>query len=180
MKTEYRGHTISYSENSDEWWCSDINYSNISMAKVKAKIDAMYLKLRKESAVPCYEINSHGGRSELLTESTVIEYIKGIYRGDTWTGKPVTLVNHMVAVVAQRQGSTRAARREIELSRLAPATPETRAAADLVRQRHDEYLAAMKAYEAAVEAIPRLTIEDVDALVRVHKSEAEVGKDTAQ
>lgn len=180
MKTEYRGHVISYSENSDEWWCSDIGYSNVSMAKVKARIDAVYLKLRKESAVPCYEIGSYGSGRDLLTEATVIEYLKEIWEGGGWDSKPRRLTNHKVAVVAQREGSTRASRRETELSRLAKATPETLAAADVARERYAEYLAAQKAYEAAVAAIPRLTIEDVEALVRVHKSEAEASKDPDQ
>lgn len=57
IKTEYRGYEIRFSEDADEWTCSDCNIGHQSLQKVKAGIDKLHMKMRKESAVECYEID---------------------------------------------------------------------------------------------------------------------------
>lgn len=170
IKTEYRGHSISYSENSDEWWCQDINYSNVSMQKVKAKIDAFYLKLRRESAVPCYEISSFGGPSK--TESTIIEFVKTVEQR-AWATHAVTRVEQKVAAVAKRAGSERAARREVGIETLMPETPAALAAFAEAERLYEDVRKAEAAFRAAFDAIPRITLDDVAALKKIKEGEVE-------
>jgi len=176
IKTEYRGHGIIYSENGDEWWCSDINYTNGSLQKIKARIDKMYLDLRKRSATPAFEISNYNG--PVKTEATVVEYIGEVWEGGGWnTKKPRQLVDHKIAVVAKRTGSEKASRREEKLSTLMATTPEAEAAfAEYVRL-HAIAREAKKVADAAFDAIPRLTLDDVAELVRIKKTEGEAFKE---
>lgn len=170
IKTEHRGHTIIYSENGDEWWCSDINYSNVSLQKVRARIDKMYLDLRKKSATPCFEISNYGKGDKV--ESSVVEYLDEIWEGGGWNLKtPRHLANHKVAVVAKRQGSEKSSRREAKLSELMPVTDEANAAFEEFRRLRDIAIDAQRVANAAFDAIPRLKIEDVAELVRIKKTE---------
>jgi len=170
MKTEYRGHNITYSENSDEWNCYDIGYSNISMQKVKAKIDAFYLKLRKASAVQCYEISGHGRIQK--TESTIIEFVKTVEQKAWSTGK-VTRTDHKVAVVARRDGNERASRRETDIQMLMPETEEAHAAFAEAERLYERVVKAQKEFDTAYAAIPRVTLADIEALRNIKEGEAD-------
>lgn len=170
IETEYRGHKITYSENSDEWRCWDIEYSNISMQKVKAKIDAFYLKLRKESAVPCYELSSYGVPSK--TESTIIEFVKTVEQR-AWATNKLTKLEHKVAVVARRSGNDRASRRETEINSLMPETPEALAAFSKAEHLYADVKKATDAFNEAFAAIPRIKLEDVSELKRIKEAQTE-------
>ena len=177
IKTEHRGYDIFYSENGDEWTCFDMGdgktRSNTSLAKVKAAIDAMLLSQRKAEAVPCLEISSHSGLRAY--EAKVTEYVKPS-AGARWDrdneGK---VVDHVVASMSERDGS-KASRREAKLSELAPDTPDVRAAVQRARDAYGAVKAAEKSFRDAVDAIPRLKLEDIAALVRLSGVDPTGGK----
>jgi len=165
ISTEYRGYTVQYSENADLWNCPDCGIvDQPTLSKVKERINAMHLKLRKASAMPCFEIAgevTYSGAKVRALEGTIIEYIgpkKARY------GYPEE--THSVAVVSQRPNRDAKSRQEVYLQNLAPDTPEVRAqiaAADALGQIAHE---AAEAFRAAVRAIPRVQIEDIADLIK--------------
>lgn len=170
IETEYRGYPIRYSENADEWNCYDVGYSHASLSKLKAKIDAMHLKLRKASSVTCLEIGrAYEGAG--FTEASIIDYI-GPKETRSWSKEP-ELTDHKVAAVATRGGNERPSRRETELSGFAPDTPEARAAIAAWVSADREVKAAEVRSKAARDAIPRLRLDDIAGLVKASKSKIE-------
>lgn len=172
IKTEYRGYTIRYGGNSDEWQCLDVNYSSASLSKVKARIDKMLLDLRKKSIVPVFEIGRGGTHgAPLRIPSSVIEFVetkveRGSYRKDA-----LQTEKHIVAVVAQRRGSERASRREAEIEELMPCTAEAEAAWDNYVSAHNAYFTAFQVAEQAFKDIPRVSLDDVTALKAIKDSQ---------
>ena len=167
ISTEYRGYRINYSENQDEWSCYEAGtgFSHAKLSGVKAKIDALFLAERKRGATACLEMESlYGSACVAMIDATVIEYLGP--KLDRHNGVLV-IVGQKVAVVARRRGSEKAARRECELSSLAQNTPETLAAWAEAQRLYLIYADAKKAYDAAVTAIPRLSLDDVMPLVTI-------------
>ncbi|UUV43231.1 hypothetical protein RCCWILLIS_59 [Rhodobacter phage RcCWillis] len=169
IETEYRGHRIIYSENGENWYSPDIEKSDApTLSKVKAKIDKMYLDMRKRSAFTGFEIGDYRGPS--LTETTIVEYVKEKVERPFLSSSKEPTVTHIVAAVAQRSGREKAARRQCDLSTIAPDTPETHAAFEIAKARWADVQAAEKAYKAAIQAIPRVTVEDIADLVKASKA----------
>lgn len=166
LRTEYRGYEIRYNDNSDEWTCSDIGRKNSAptLSKMKANIDDYLRSIRKEASVICYELSRHGGLK--LTEATVTEYIGPKIDGSSWGGTPRHVAGHKVAVAAKWSGNDKVSRREQSLSDCVPMTPEAAEAITEARRLEAIAKAATAAYEQAVAAIPRLTLEDVSGLVK--------------
>ncbi|MER9652501.1 hypothetical protein NKJ26_03150 [Mesorhizobium sp. M0152] len=176
IETTYRGHTISYGENSDEWYCADLDHggnSHVSLAKLKAKIDKMYLDLRRKAAVKAFEISSGPYERPSLNEATVIEYVgqAKTYNSRAPGGGRYELGAHKVAVIATRHGNDRASRAEKEIQTLMPATPEAHAAfAEAIRLAEIARAAKTEA-DAALKAVPRLSLDDIAELVRIKETE---------
>lgn len=176
IKIEYRGIIVTYSDNFDEWWASEMNYSNVSLAKVKARIDKFYLDQRKASAVECFEISqNHHLADNKATESTIIEFVKTRYGRVNYDTTPATreVEGYQVAVIARREGRERAARRETDLKYLMPNTPEALAAFDHANELRRIANAHERAARDAFEAIPRVTVDMVAELKRIKESEVE-------
>ncbi|TIT80123.1 MAG: hypothetical protein E5W57_04120 [Mesorhizobium sp.] len=173
IETTYRGHLIRYGENSDEWYCSDLesgNNSHASLAKLKAKIDKMYLDLRKKAAVKAFEINpGYMGRLPECIEATVTEYLK-TFTEKNWKGVEGP-TRHKVAAVALRRDNDRASRAEKELANLMPDTPEAHAAYAEALRLYEVTKAAQLAADEAFKAIPRLSLDDIRELVRIKETE---------
>ncbi|MER9833401.1 hypothetical protein NKJ28_00290 [Mesorhizobium sp. M0145] len=172
IETTYRGHLIRYGENSDEWYCRDLEVgggSHVSLAKLKAKIDKMYLDLRRKAAVKVFEVNGGYSSKPSITEATIIEYVRPFAEKD-WKGV-VGRTRHKVATVAQRNGSERASRAEKELSDLMPDTSEAQAAFAEALRLAEIAAEAQKAATEALNRIPRLTLDDIAELVRIKESE---------
>lgn len=168
-QTEYRGHKIRWSNNADEWTCYDLSdkvRSSPRLSLIKAAIDRLYLAERKSIATPCFEIGYNGER----TESNVVEYL-GFKIQRSWSGGDQK-TEHKVAVVAKRTGSERPSRCERDLYSLMPVSAEAEAAySEFKRLREIEKRAKADA-DAALEAVPRLTLDDIQALVDLHNREA--------
>lgn len=167
--TTYRGHTIQWSDNSDKWVCYDLSdkvRSSPKLSLIKAAIDRLYLTERKNKAVQCYELSTHGQR----VESNVVEYLgEKVHR--SWGSKP-EITDHKVAVVAQRHGSERPSRRETTLDKLMPVTPEAEDAYQRYERLNAEAKAAGKRADDAFKAIPRLKPYDVRALIELYGRDA--------
>ncbi len=170
LEIEYRGHTVRYGENSDEWYCSDLGYSSEKLSSVKARIDKMYLDLRKKSAVSCFEISSYRGAKK--TPSSIVEYLKNNEGKKNWNSKPEPIV-HTVAVVARRDGSDKASRREAKANELMPDTPEAHAAWAIFEEKSELLKHAERAANKAFDAIPRVTVDMMADLIAVSKSAQE-------
>lgn len=172
IKTEYRGHTIAYGGNSEEWHCLDVNFGSPSLSKVKARIDKMYLDMRKQSAVDVFEMSKGGVNSmPVLTPSLIVDFVgtkleKSFYSRDA---EPVE--KHIVAVAAQRAHSTKVARREANINELMPSTPAAERAWGEYLIACEGLRAAHAIAERAYRAIPRVSLEDVAALKAIKDSQ---------
>lgn len=180
IETTYRGHLIRYGENSDEWYCADLesgNKSHASLGKLKAKIDKMYLDLRKKAAIKAFEISGnsvYNGGVPSIEEGMVVEYIgqakSYVSSANRGSGGYVEGA-HKVAMIATRRGNERPSRAEKTIGEIMPDTPEAHAAfAEAVRLAQIAKAAVAAAVEA-LKAVPRLTIDDIPDLVKIKQSE---------
>ena len=169
IETEYRGYRITYSENGDEWACYDIasgrGATALTLSKMKARIDKYLLGVREDASVACLELQSYG-RTEPI-EVTIIEYLGPKIEGGGYSGKPYHVASQQVATMGARHGKERQSRRETDLSKCVPLGPETDAALAEARRLGEIMLDAENAYKAAVAAIPRVTIDQIDELIKV-------------
>lgn len=172
ITTEYRGYSISYSENADEWNCYDCGVSHASLSKVKAKIDALHLKLRKTSSVECLFLGEGYGRAG-VTHATMIDYMGPEYTSGRWPEKEKTLVGHKVAAMHRDARKDRPTRQTGRLENYAPDTPEVREAVAAWVQAEREEEEARQRKEKARNAIPRMTLEMIDGLIKAASAKIE-------
>ena len=168
IEVTHRGYTITFNENSDEWYCRELSgksYSAPKLSTIKASIDRMLLSVRKKSAITCYEVSGGHSRDPSKTEAQIVEFITTKNERD-YSGKAKPPV-HIVASVAQRRGSAKASRREVSIADLMPDTPEAHAAFDRLVKATEREVAAHKETLAALNAIPRVTFEMITDLVKL-------------
>ncbi len=169
ISTEYRGYKISFGDNSEEWSCSELSFYGFpKLSTLKARVDKMLLDVRKKSAVSCFEITH---RDTSKTPGTIVDYVKMRHDNDYARGyvdgKLPKIAKHVVAVVAQRSNSDRAARGEKDLDGLMPDTPEALAAFEVYAEKVRLYREAGKAADMAYAAVPRVTVEMIAELKRI-------------
>lgn len=166
LEVKHRGYTIRFSENADEWSALEVGsgFSSQSLNAVKAKIDAFVLGMRKEAATACYELGLPSSSVAKKTPALVTEYL-----GTTRLNRHSHEVEHMVAVSAQRDGRERASRVDRSLDSLMPDTLEAHAAFEVYARKADEVARALRDRQAAYDAIPRLTLDDIKPLVELAK-----------
>lgn len=166
MKTEYRGYEIRYAENADEWNCFAIGFSHEKLSKVKAKIDALHLKLRKSAAVDCFVLEGGGYQGESsMTEARVIDYIAPVREKKSWerVGRgPV--IDHEVAVVAKFSGSDKPIRRVMKLSSLHNEEALSHVAG--INEIERQIASLQKLRGKLEEDLPRLPFERLSDLVK--------------
>jgi len=172
ISTEHRGHKIVYSDNAEHWWCGDWDYSNVSLAKVRAKIDAEYLKIRKSASLDCFEFASEYNYSPDVIPSKIIEYIGEKFEREWRTNAP-KFVGHQVAAVAVRRANEKASRSTKVLSQFVPDTEDAHKAIAEAKRMHSLAKEAAERAKEAFNAIPRVTIEMINDLVRVAKNSSD-------
>lgn len=161
IKTEYRGYTITYREDENVWRCAALNDNGgSSLLAVKGKIDKLHLELRKEAAVPAYFLGF-----ERREECRVIEYLGQNISRERVNGEYVNVPSFTVAVLSREDGKSKWSRSIKNLRNLIPATPEAEKAWEEYLRLKAEIAAASRKAEKALEAIPRLTIEEIQGLV---------------
>lgn len=179
ISTEHRGYTIRYDENQDSWGCYDCGVDEPTLSKAKDKIDAMHLKLRKKSALACFEIvrpNVEGHRAPVFTlrEAKIIDYL-GEEQKRSWMSSQPGETFHQVASVAKRTGD-RAARAKTPLHQLVKDCPETHEKAAEIQRLAEEAHRARVALDAAIRDLPRVQIEDIAGLVEASDHRFEEGE----
>jgi hypothetical protein len=174
LETTHRGYTIQYSENQDKWWSHDAGdgMEAETLSKMKDKIDRMIAKSKKATAVHFLILdNDQSGRKTTLTEAKMTGYIGPKVVNKTGYSSEKVVKGHSVEAVyvSSRWGrpDEKAARRSTGLDNCCPDTPEVHAAladanrlGQLARQADEDY-------RKAVGAIPRMTLEDIDHLVKL-------------
>lgn len=173
LSTDHRGHTIMWSDNSDNWYCSDFSFSHASLSKVRDNIDKMYRDLRKASSVRCLYVRC--GDDPNVGEATLVEYIGPKTERGTSSLAPPKVVGHRVAAMRLGYGGSRVARQSDSLSDFAPDTPEVVEAMDKAREKCRAARALMKEADAIVQAIPRLKLADIEGLVRAADTKLQEG-----
>lgn len=174
-ETIYREHLIYWSDNEEVWRCSDINFNHIKLAKVKEKIDALYLAMRKAAAVNCFYLDGYD--EPRLKEATVIDYrgpIHGTKSVNFHSVKTDEIVDHSMVVMTQAVfSSEKKSRQTKHLSNLVPNTPEAMAKFDEARAIYHQIVTLKNYLSLAVRAIPRLTLDDVAGLVKAAETKIE-------
>lgn len=166
VATEYRGHTIRWSDNEDCWTCYDLSdkvRSSPKLSNIKAAIDRLYLAERKDAGVECWEISQSDCKR---TFSKVVEYL-GPKENRHYFTKELQSVSHKVAVVAKRAGSDRPSRAQTECAMLGKPGDEFDAAWKVYVDATAEAKAAQKRVSEAYSALPRLSVEDISRLVEL-------------
>lgn len=173
---DHRGYVIRFNENADEWSCHDAGYySSPSLAKVRARIDKMLLDTRKKAAVDCFELSGGAYRGSVdKIPAKIIEFVKTKPDKD-YRGNPLP-PKHIVASVAQRSMSEKASRKEVELSELMPDTPEAHAAFARLEEACKRLREAQNATNEAFKAVPRMTIDMIEELVRIAAALSQEGE----
>lgn len=172
IKIEYRGYPIRYSENEDLWNCYDLgghgkDASEPSLSKLKARIDALILSERKRGSVPCLILTHNHHTFQIDTiEGAITEYL-GPKIERPYGQKERVVVEQRVAVSAKRSANSRVSRQDSPLSKHALITPEVDAALAEANRLGVLAREANAAYKAAFDAIPRVQIDDISALVKI-------------
>lgn len=184
IKTIYRGYEIIFRDNSEEWCCTELvgSYGNGSsypkLSTVKAKIDNMIASLRKKSTVSVYDIQAgdgYGNKRISISPAIITEYI-----GQKSSSRHDKSAAHRVATMAVRGGKSKPSRTEGLMTHFMLDTPENHAAVDLARAAHVEVVEAIKRLKDAVEAIPRVTLDDIRPLVDIYEAQQEQPTETEQ
>lgn len=175
LETTHRGYTIRYSENGDKWCSYDAGdgMEADTLSKMKEKIDRMITKAKKETAVDFLVIEDDpSAHKTTLTEAKMTGYLgPRLGRADGYSSLRKKVEGHRVEAVyvAKRWGmrGEKAARRGIDLQECCPDTPEVHAALEEANRLGLLARQAEAAHRKAVAAIPRLTLADIDHLVKL-------------
>ena len=174
IETTHRGYKIRYSENGDEWTSYEAGdgMSAPTLSKLKEKIDRMIAKAKKETAVDFLVIEDNGsGKKTILTEAKMTAYLGPDVGNKGYSSLEKEVKGHRVEAiyVARKWGKAdeKAARRSLSLSDCSPDTSE---AHEALAEANRLGLLAEKAaadHRRAVAAIPRLTLADIETLVKL-------------
>lgn len=165
-----------WSENADQWSCHDFDLNSPSLAAVRRGIDDYYRKLRKASAVPCLRLSEY--RYPFTTDATLIEYLGGVpLRGrNTQTGKYEDLgVEHRVAAMAVRRGGDKQGRSKAKLDEFIANTAENVAELARADELHRQSERLKAEVRSILASIPRLSLADIEGLVKAHETTKEEG-----
>jgi hypothetical protein len=172
IETTHRGYKIQYGENNDEWWCHELDITSKSLQRVKRRIDQIQLKERKESAVECFELTSShtaGGRTK-LSYAKVIEYGGAKKPYGYKEGDPL---QQEVYALTRNRDSDRMRRSKFNMDnmiRKESGVMDTLGCIHILEaQRYD----LDQEIKALVKSLPRLTLDDIEPLVRISTEEAE-------
>lgn len=161
LTVDHRGYTLHYSENEDAWNCYDLGICNVSLAKTKAAVDKLLLKARKDAKFPCLQLGYDG----TVTAVDIIEYIEAKVSKDYKSKHDVT--KHYVASLGHRTGRGVASRSVSALDAFIHDTPDNRAALDQANELRAQAKILERNAAAVQGTIPRVTMDDIAALVRL-------------
>lgn len=172
IKTIYRGYEITYNENTEEWACYDLNSSYATgsspkLAAIKARVDKMIVGMRKAAAVEAFEINTNASSKPSKNNCMVIEYV-GTDRNGYTRDAPIEA---KVATMAIRRDNDKPTRKETFLNGIMPNTREALEAYEDAMSAYLEVQKARATYQERLDAIPRLSLDDIKGLVEVYENQ---------
>lgn len=167
---EYRGHTIRWSDNEDKWSCSDFDVSSPSLASIRRTIDDNYRRLRKSAALKCLRVSEYS--SPFAVEATLIEYL-GEKKAPSYRQSNKAL--HQVAAIMPTLGNNRPSRSKGDLNEFIADTPENAAVLAEATRISQEAKRLAEEARAMVAGIPRLSLADIEGLVKAHETPKEEG-----
>lgn len=174
LETSHRGYTIRYSENEDKWRSYDAGdgMEAETLSKLKEKIDRMIAKQKKVTAINFFVLeNDVGGGKNGLTEAKMTAYLGPKIGNVSYSSLKKEVKGHSVEViyVARKYGKRdeKAARRSIDLSDCCPDTAEAHAALAEANRLGALAKRAAEDHRKAIDAIPRMTLADIEALVKL-------------
>jgi hypothetical protein len=175
IEIPYRGYAISFGHNSGLWSCRELGQENIDINKVKAGIDRVCLKLRKENAVECLYL----AHEDELHPANIIEYAGHSTKktGPFGTG-PRVFESHLVYAMRPSYSSTdRHSRQRDKLDNFVQRGPLTDAILAEIKAERETIKRAEQRIHELKKQYPRVTIDDIQALVKIATVEAEAGED---
>lgn len=150
--TEYKGYKIVYSDNGDEWSCSEADIRSPSLLKIKRRIDNLTRAARSEASVGALDLSYDKG-----TEVKVVEFL-----GDSRHYKS------RCAVLGLRHTSdSKVTRWEVTLGDLCAKTHSNMTALKDAEALRAEAAKLNKKANEIVRAIPRLTKDDIAELIKL-------------
>lgn len=150
-RTEHRGYSIYYTDNSEIWRCQDLDLEAERLSQLKSKIDRELKKMREADGVSVlYLFDGH------VTEALVIKVIVQTRLEHTREGsKDIRRV--YLHWYGGRRGDRKTLQARQEIGDFLPDTPEVR---DMLREaeRQGAEIDALRAKrEAFLDTIPRVT-----------------------
>ncbi len=158
--TTYNGHEITFSEGDEVWECRELGLSAPKLSTLKAKLDEIERAARRVDAVPVYFLGDGYGIQRL-------------------TPAVVTLLdeNHEKSLVPKvfiiLNEGRQARRMKVPIDRVAPRTPEAKAAFEAYTAADQAAHKARSEAERASKAIPRIAVADLKPVAQPPAEAAE-------
>lgn len=145
ITTEYKGYSIYFNENLDEWCCRDLDdlKSSNSLLSLKRSIDAIIRKEKSNNTIDVISIE-YGSPSRKYGKAN--EFV-GLRRG-----------NASVAVMLKKHGAKISTRNIFNINDLAVDTPENRALIERAFEHERKAQQHKEESRQIIKSIPRLTI----------------------
>ena len=174
LETSHRGYAIRYSENEDKWRSYEAGdgMEAETLSKLKDKIDRMIAKQKKETSINFFVLEGdHSRLVNSLTEAKMTAYVGPEMKNKSYSSTEKVVVGHKVEAiyVASNWGKRgeKAARRSIGLNDCCLDTAEVHAAVAEANRLGTIAKQAAAAHHNAVKAIPRMTLADIESLVKL-------------
>lgn len=150
IETEHRGYQIHYSENAQNWQCSDLGLEAPQLGDLRDKISKTLAK-DAQCNVEAIFVGTYA-LGQIYREVTIVSIT-----GDGYDGNPRCWVSYVP------EGGKRAKRFKESLANLAPKTDEVLAKIDATKALENIAERARKQADQARAGIPRVTLADLKA-----------------
>ncbi|AGH31506.1 hypothetical protein LOKG_00070 [Loktanella phage pCB2051-A] len=166
---EYKGYKIRFSENEDKWVSYDAGIDNEKLSKLKQSIDRLSIKARKAASTNALMLEHGDGE---FTEVDIVEYLgpkieRPRIKGSHHERAPRQVVNHQVATIGQAKHREKPGRILSDFDKLIPNTQDNIDRLAAIRVKGDEMRALQAEIRDMTKAIPRLTLDTIEPLVKI-------------
>lgn len=151
IETEHRGYKIHYSENEDVWRAYALDVAGATLTAVKRKVDAIERKTRSVESIPAFHVAYRGNVCAGIITAKV---------GKTATGRHLYWDRKDAVWFVNAESKSRS---RVELKELIEDTSENRAKLEEWRRLSAIAHRAELEAKAALEAIPRMSVEAMPA-----------------
>lgn len=148
IETEHRGYKISYSDNAQAWFCSDLSLEAPQLPALRDKINQHLSKLARMNVKAFYMSPGYDAAIHEATVTSIASDLDYRKRPQCW-------------ISLDDGGKTR--RTKVAVEDLIPTNDDARAAIAAFQACEAAVKRAEKAAGAAHDAIPRLSLKDLQA-----------------